>query len=763
MQELNVKGTPVLHRALSSFNMGIFNVLAFEGGSRSSKTYSIIQFLVIYALNNRDSFNRIIIARKKKTWIISTVWPDFKKVLMDMGLFAACKINNTVKTIEFLSTSFEFVGLDDAQRLHGMTSDVFWLNEAMETTKDDFDQLEQRCSRFCIIDYNPSSEEHWIYDNICKRPDCYFDHSTMLDNPFIPENMRRKILSYEPTEANFNNGTADKRKWLIYGLGKRAKIEGLVFESYTVIPEIPSWVTKRWRGIDFGYTADPTGCLDVGFLENTLYLDEEFYKTNMLTKDIVNDLKGLSPRKIWSESADPRLIDEIYHAGFNIQAVKKYPGSIKAGIDYMKGVKICITEQSLNLKKEFDNYTWMQDKNGKWLNEPIDDFNHCFTSDTLVTTICGEKKIVDMTPNDYVLTSNGYRKVTKFFDNGHREVLLMRLVFSNLIVEVEATPDHKIKTTKGWKQLQELTKGDVLFLCKSSMVKSIRNTKENDTLQEGLKNCTGLFGHSTMEKYPRGITSIIKTKTPHIMTSQILNSSIVKSIYRCICKKECKEMNLLTSLKKKWITQGVMQINGTAQKRVLNGIANKVKRLQKIFLPENTFASTADVSLRKNLKVKLNSAPISVNQRLDEHLGLTMKQESVQYAESLLLSINTARLSFAAKNALVGTCQKQKRSLILKEHVKYVGVNSQQDRTLLVKDSVARLAVENTPQALELIKVEMIKEGFCNVYDIEVDEMHEFFANGILVHNCIDPTRYVCMMELMGKVKNPVKNFTGVR
>lgn len=313
------------------------------------------------------------------------MWNDFQAILLDMELLSNCNINKTLKTIRLYSTTFEFVGLDDTQKLHGLTMDIFWVNEAMECHKDDFDQLEQRCARFSILDYNPSSEEHWIYDNVCSRDDCYFDHSTMLDNPFIPPNMKRKILSYEPTEYNYSQNTVDERKWKIYGLGKRAKIEGLIFKDYTLIKEVPIWVKRKWHGLDFGYSSDPTTCVEVGFLDNTLYLNEQFYATSMLTKDIINAFKPLPKHKIWSESADPRLIDEIYNAGFNIHQVQKYAGSVKAGIDFMNGLKICITENSLNIKKEFDNYTYQQDKNGKWLNEPVDDWNHAIDGARYVT------------------------------------------------------------------------------------------------------------------------------------------------------------------------------------------------------------------------------------------------------------------------------------------------------------------------------------------------------------------------------------------
>lgn len=368
--------TPVFERLMKAHNSGRFNVLVFEGGSRSSKTFSIIQFFILYALNNTHQTNRIVIARKKATWLSATVWADFNNILLALGLLSECAINKTLKTIRLFSTTFEFIGLDDTQKIHGLTTDIFWINEAMETIKDDFDQLEQRCTRFSILDYNPSAEEHWVYDNVCGRDDCYFDHSTMVDNPFIPANMKRKILSYEPTEYNYAQGTVDTRKWKIYGLGLRAKIEGLVFDKYTIIKEIPIWVKHRFQGLDFGYTNDFTACSEVGFLDNAIYIDEQFYQTGMLTKDIINALKEYPRRKIWSESADPRLVTEIYNAGFNIEQVRKYAGSVKAGIDYMKGLKIYITENSINAKKELDNYTYQQDKNGKWLNEPIDDYNH---------------------------------------------------------------------------------------------------------------------------------------------------------------------------------------------------------------------------------------------------------------------------------------------------------------------------------------------------------------------------------------------------
>lgn len=377
-----IQVTNVFSRLYNAYKEDKYSVFVLEGGSRSSKTFSIIQFWLLYAQLNAGKQRRIIISRAVATWITGTVLNDFLIVLKAYGWYSDRAYNKTLRIYKLFDTEFWFVGLDDQQKLHGMTSDGYWINEAIESKKDDFDQIEMRCSGFGIVDYNPSVEdEHYIYDNVIPRPDAFFIHSTMLDNAFLPENSRKKILSYEPTDENRKNGTADKRKWEIYGLGKRAKIEGLVFDGFTMIKSIPEYVTKRFTGLDFGYTNDPTAMSEVGIHDNSIYIDELCYQTKMLISDIIKTLKNVNGhRKIISESADPRMIDEIYNAGFNIHAVDKgnrgEQGSIQAGIDKMKSMNIFITDRSLNAIKEFKNYTYQQDKEGKWINKPVDDFNH---------------------------------------------------------------------------------------------------------------------------------------------------------------------------------------------------------------------------------------------------------------------------------------------------------------------------------------------------------------------------------------------------
>jgi phage terminase large subunit len=375
---MNIQATPVFHKLKTAFESKQFSVFVLEGGSRSSKTHSIIQFWILWAQLNQGSLKRVVVSRQKGTWLFTTVMQDFISILKAYGLYDEKCYNKTNRVYRLFDTEFWFIGLDDPQKLHGLSSDAFWINEAIEASKEDFDQLEMRCKGFSILDYNPSVDTHWIYNNVCLRPETKFIHSTMLDNPFLPENSRRKILSYKPTDENFAAGTADKNKWEIYGLGLRAKLEGVIYEKWDIVKEMPLVGKTRRYGMDFGYTNDVTAIVDVYWSGNHIFVDEVCYQTHLLNTEIGKIIKAnnLQHVKGYGDSAEPKSIDELHKMGINIHPVRKGAGSIKNGIDILKRYQLHFTERSVNLIKEVRNYKWRQDKNGRWLNEPIDDWCH---------------------------------------------------------------------------------------------------------------------------------------------------------------------------------------------------------------------------------------------------------------------------------------------------------------------------------------------------------------------------------------------------
>lgn len=434
-----------------------FTTCSLQGSSRSAKTYSVVQFLCMYCFNNAGTTVSII--RAGMPSIKRTVYRDFKDVMLSFGWWEDKAMNKSEFVYTFPNGSWiEFFSTDNEQKVRGSKRKILFVNEANELSFLEWQQLQMRTTEFSILDYNPSfSEDHWI-NQVNEEKSTYWFISTYKDNPFLEPKVIAEIESLKWKNPSL---------WRIYGLGMRAIVEGLVFENVVVDDYVPVEAERhRYIGMDLGYANDSTAIVEVKLWGNNMYLNELCYKTHMLTDEIINTLKGIEGRpEIISESADPRLVDEIYNAGLDIKPVKKFAGSINAGIMKMQQYKIHVTSKSINLRKEFNNYTWRQDKEGKWLNEPIDMWNHCFTGDTLVLTDKGLKRIDSIEIGDYAMTSKGYRKVVKTFNQGKRTVIKILFAFKgDKKYIISSTPDHKFKTKSGWKELQYLTTYDILYI-----------------------------------------------------------------------------------------------------------------------------------------------------------------------------------------------------------------------------------------------------------------------------------------------------------
>lgn len=354
-----------------------YKLILEEGGSRSSKTWSIFQFFIIKSFNEKFT---LTIAREKLTWIKTTLIKDFEELIDLYNLKVTPEINiNRQDQVYYLNgCEFAFFGLDNSEKLHGRKQHYTWINECMDINKKSFDQLEMRTSRQMILDYNPWNDDHWVF-KLAKRPDCIVITSTQLDNPFNPLNVRNKILSYEPTEINIINGTADEYMWEVYGLGKKAKLQGAVFSNWSIVPEVPKDANFISYGLDFGYVNDPTCLIEFYMFNNEIYINELIYEnrlTNPMIADRMIELKVNENEKVWADSAEPKSIEEISNLGFNLKSVEKGQDSIKFGVDILLSYKINITKNSTNIEKELRKYKWSENKTGKILNKPVDAFNH---------------------------------------------------------------------------------------------------------------------------------------------------------------------------------------------------------------------------------------------------------------------------------------------------------------------------------------------------------------------------------------------------
>lgn len=370
-----------------------YTLISEQGSGRSSKTYNTIVWIVVRCLTHPRT--TVSVCRATLPAIKGSVLRDFEEVMRRAGAWDTKNFNKTELIYTFPNGSWvEFFSCDNEQKLRGRKRRILFVNEANELRFLEWQQLKMRTTELAIIDYNPSfSDEHWICE-ANRDPRTYHFITTYKDNPFLEQSVIDEIESLKDKNRSL---------WQIYGLGQQAAVEGLVFTDVEVVERIPSSVFRRKRfiGADWGYSQDPTALVEVTWERETqtLYIDELCYHTAMLTADIIRVLKEAAPCKVIAESADPRLVQEIYRAGIDIHPVNKYPGSIEAGIMKMQELRLCITKRSTNVIREFKNYTYRQDKEGKWLSQPIDAWNHAIDAVRYVVLseiLGGGKRPVDL-------------------------------------------------------------------------------------------------------------------------------------------------------------------------------------------------------------------------------------------------------------------------------------------------------------------------------------------------------------------------------
>lgn len=356
-------------------------IVVNRGGTRSSKTYSLAQISALWLISGKlgDKFYPSGIwstVRKYRTNLDGTVVRDFEEILQNEGFYDVVDHNKTKKTYRFDGRMVEFIGADDEQKLRGAKRDILYCNEANELEyKSQFFQLLMRTTDKIFLDFNPDDENIWINTELeqkrkIEKGDVEVIVSNYKDNTFLPQSLVDEIEYLQQTDPEF---------WKIYGLGEYGNITGLVYPNVQTINKIPENAKLVCYGLDFGFTNDPTACVGIYKHDTNLYLQELIYETELTNVDIANKLKDLKVTfqdEVICDSAEPKSIQELYNQRINAKPTKKGKDSINNGIDVLKRYNIYVTEESLNLRKEFRSYKWAVDKTGNSTGKPIDKFNH---------------------------------------------------------------------------------------------------------------------------------------------------------------------------------------------------------------------------------------------------------------------------------------------------------------------------------------------------------------------------------------------------
>lgn len=355
--ELNLNVTPVFHKNYSTINDDNVRFIVNVGGTRSSKTYSLCQLLLVYALQTPNKI--ISIVRKSLPALRSSVMRDMIEIIRNSGIYTDKNHNKTENIYRFDNGSIiEFFSVDDEQKLRGRKRDILWANEANELSFEEFNQLNFRTTNKLFFDFNPSDLYHWLYD-LMKKPECVRIHSTYKDNPFLDKSIVKQIEDLK---------NVDEEYYKIYTLGEQALSKSTIYSHQQEFMEYPN-IEDYVYGLDFGFN-HPTALIKISKLENSIYVEEVIYQSHLTTTDLINLMNDLNIDKdkyIVCDTARPEIITELRRSGYNVVNANK---NVKEGIDSVKSSILFIKNDSVNVWKEIRNYKWKT--NGeKILDEPV--------------------------------------------------------------------------------------------------------------------------------------------------------------------------------------------------------------------------------------------------------------------------------------------------------------------------------------------------------------------------------------------------------
>lgn len=371
-----------------------FNV--FYGGAGSGKSVFVFQKMIFKYLKFPN--RKCLVIRKVQNTLKDSVFSLCKGILSDWQIYDQCKINKTDLTIELPNGStFLFKGLDDPERIKSIYGiDDIVIEECTEIDDFTFDQLNLRLRSDNLYNqihvmFNPVSKSNWVFnrwfDSMNSEPkqdleDTIVLKTTYKDNKFLPQEYIKSLLSMKKNNPVY---------YRIYALGEFATLGKLIYTNWKVEDFDYREILRTNRNakavfnLDFGYTNDPTafGCEILDEVNKKIWIFDEFQEKGLLNDEIAQRIieKGYRKEMIVCDSAEPKSIEELRRNGLD-RAVASIKGrdSIKNGIQLLQQYEIIVHPSCTCIQEELKNYTWKKDKNGVYINEPIDKFNHSLDS-----------------------------------------------------------------------------------------------------------------------------------------------------------------------------------------------------------------------------------------------------------------------------------------------------------------------------------------------------------------------------------------------
>lgn len=365
----------------------------FFGGSSSGKSFFILGQRTVYDLW-RGGRNFLVVRNVGKYNSIST-FNEITKAIRQIGIQSFFHINESSLYIGHKENGSEvlFAGLDDVQKIKSVTptkgslTDII-VEEATETEQSDLKEVSKRLrgltggipKRETYL-LNPIYRTHWIYKEYFEgrfsdKDTRYQDEHLLIHKSTYKDNLRflekDDVYDLEHEKNQYYKEVYTNGNWGI--LGK------VIFTNWTVediSAERRKSFSKIRNGLDFGFSGDPAVLIQLAIEQDTIYIFGEEWRyelTNQTLAVLIKEKIGDEP--VWCDCAEPKSIKELQQCGIAAYPVTKGKDSVVFGIQWLQGKKIVVDKRCQNVQNELALYQWEKDKQGNYLPQPVDKFNH---------------------------------------------------------------------------------------------------------------------------------------------------------------------------------------------------------------------------------------------------------------------------------------------------------------------------------------------------------------------------------------------------
>ena len=358
------------------FNTKRWNILVGGAGSGKSE-FEAAKQLILCVKNRRE---RRLVARKVAATIKKSVFQLICDIIDRWNWHGLFKINRGDLSFDCINGArILTTGLDDREKLKSITGITGgWIEEATECTEDDVDQFNLRIRgdvpgvmKEVALTLNPISVAHWIKKRFFdkRQDDVEILKTTYKDNRFIDAEYKSVLDGLAETNPAM---------YRIYGLGEWGRLEGLIYDAIDLLTAWPDHFDETIYGLDFGFN-NPMALVQENLYDGEIWEKELLYESGLTTPMLIERLPDLGVSKsdpIYADASEPDRISEIKKAGYNIKPCKKGPGSVQAGISFVKSQKMHGHRGNTNLIKEESAYAWKVDKDGQPMDEPVKFSDH---------------------------------------------------------------------------------------------------------------------------------------------------------------------------------------------------------------------------------------------------------------------------------------------------------------------------------------------------------------------------------------------------